>query len=88
MGLAQDNGNTTVMVATVETEPSFTSRSPSTVIEGPYVSGRSYKYDISPDGRRFLMVKRTETTDEASASGEVIVVQNWFEELTRLVPVD
>ncbi len=41
-------------------------------------------YDISPDGKRFLMIK-----ESASASStEFILVQNWFEELKRLVPTD
>jgi Tol biopolymer transport system component len=37
-------------------------------------------YDVSPDGKRFVMVK-----DEAG-SGRLHVVLNWTEELTRLVP--
>jgi len=46
-------------------------------------AGRTY--DISPDGRRFLMIK-------ASAEGvtppRIVVVQNWTEELKRLVPTN
>jgi serine/threonine-protein kinase len=39
-------------------------------------------YDVSPDGKRFLMIKQAgDSTDTAA----FIVVQNWFEELTRLV---
>ena len=41
-------------------------------------------YDISPDGSRFLMIK--ESTGPPLT--EIIVVQNWFEELKRLVPAD
>jgi hypothetical protein len=40
-------------------------------------------YDVSPDGRRFLMIKQA--TNEATAP-QIIVVQHWFEELRRLVP--
>lgn len=39
-------------------------------------------YDVSPDGQRFVMVK------EDSSSSRLNVVFNWFEELTRLVPVN
>jgi hypothetical protein len=39
-------------------------------------------YDISPDGQRFLMIKRER--EEA----QINVVLNWFEELKRLVPID
>ncbi len=38
-------------------------------------------YDVSPDGERFVLIKRR----EAGASQRVVVVLNWFEELRRLV---
>ena len=41
-------------------------------------------WDISPDGRRFLMVKVDER--EAKPVTEMILVLNWFEELKRLCP--
>jgi hypothetical protein len=44
-------------------------------------------WDISPDGKRFLMMK--ETGAAASAGGrsrKINLVVNWFEELKRLVP--
>ena len=49
----------------------------------------AHRYDISPDGGRFLMLKpaTTETTD-GEGSPELIFVQNWFDELQRLVPTD
>ncbi len=34
------------------------------------------------------MIKRGEEPDGASGSDKIILVQNWFEELKRLVPVD
>jgi serine/threonine-protein kinase len=44
----------------------------------------SQSYDVSPDGQRFLMIK------EGSGAGQtqptIEVVQNWFQELKRLVP--
>src|SRR5439155_10808156 len=42
-------------------------------------------YDVSPDGRRFLMIKAPET-DANAAPPALIVVQHWDEELKRLVP--
>jgi serine/threonine-protein kinase len=44
-------------------------------------------YDVSPDGTRFLRVKVTD--DGPRSNGALIsfvVVENWFEELKRLVP--
>jgi len=45
--------------------------------------GRSY--DISLDGQQFLMIKEGDT-DGTTASTRLVVVQHWFDELTRLVP--
>jgi hypothetical protein len=40
------------------------------------------QFDVSPDGRRFLMIKEAEVDE---AVGQIVVVVNWFEELKRLV---
>ncbi|MHC4536694.1 MAG: hypothetical protein ACYS6K_22325, partial [Planctomycetota bacterium] len=51
-------------------------------------------YDISPDGKRFLMIKeetRAQEDDEAveiPPMTELIVVDNWFEVLKRLAPAE
>ena len=42
-------------------------------------------YDVSPDGQRFLMIKANEA--QPDASGALVVVQHWLEELKELVPV-
>ena len=62
---------------------------PRVLFEGSYVShsnppGMQY-YDISPDGQRFLMMKEEQRRE---AQGEIRVIQNWFEELKRLVPTN
>ncbi len=44
-------------------------------------------YDVTADGQRFLMVQNAANIDSA-APASLIVVQNWHEELKRLVPVD
>ena len=44
---------------------------------------------VSPDEQWFLLLGRvTETADGEAAPSNLIVVQNWFEELRRLVPTD
>ena len=40
--------------------------------------------DVAPDGRRFLVIKDGEL--ESLAEPRLTVIQNWFEELQRLVP--
>jgi len=41
-------------------------------------------YDLSLDSQRFLMVKLEDR--KPSPVTEMILVQNWFEELKRLIP--
>jgi hypothetical protein len=41
-------------------------------------------YDVSRDGRRFLMVQPS--AGENATRTQIIVVLNWHEELKRLVP--
>jgi serine/threonine-protein kinase len=41
-------------------------------------------FDVSLDGRRFLMIKQTAVA--AGTPRSIVVVQNWFGELTRLLP--
>jgi Tol biopolymer transport system component len=47
-----------------------------------YHRGNNYNWDISRDGKRFLMVKRGPVTEQT----QITVVQNWDQELKRLVP--
>ncbi|MDA2939179.1 hypothetical protein MYX75_13080, partial [Acidobacteria bacterium AH-259-A15] len=75
-----------MMVVTIKTEPTFTRGSPEVLFTGRYFDILGRQYDISPDGQRFLMIKEGGQTEETSAPTQLIVVQNWFEELKRLVP--
>ena len=43
-------------------------------------------HDVAPDGRFVTVV--TEADDGAAAGDRIVLVQNWFEELKRLVPVN
>jgi serine/threonine-protein kinase len=45
--------------------------------------GSARTYDVSPDGRRLLMIKRG---DLKSGPGTIVVVVNWFTELQQRVP--
>ena len=49
------------------------------------LSSAGPQYDTL-DGQRFLMLKNEASVLTASESAEIVVVQNWFEELKRLVP--
>jgi eukaryotic-like serine/threonine-protein kinase len=70
-----------VMAVTVRTTPKLILGIPQRLFTGPYVGvDGDRKFDVAPDGRRFLMLERT---DEAR---HLVIVQNWFEELKDLVP--
>jgi len=42
-------------------------------------------YDVGPDGQRFLMIQQTDPVSQPPIT-HVVLVQNWLEELKRLVP--
>ena len=78
-----------MMVVPVETDPTFRAGEPEVLFEQQYYFylGRR-TYDLAPDGQRFLMVKETPREAEQGPAAQVILVQNWFEELSRLVPTN
>jgi hypothetical protein len=70
-----------MMAVRVETDSEFRFQPPEVLFEGGYFLGRRPNYDVGPDGR-FLIIKDVEGSDQIN------VVQNWFEELKRLVPTN
>lgn len=61
---------------------------PTRLFDRPYLISREGRtYDVSPDGQRFLMTKPVGNPDQTVAPTSLIVVQNWHEELKRLVPL-
>ncbi len=48
-------------------------------------SGGSRPYDMTPDGR-FLIIRSAQAEGAGGTVSNINVVQNWFEELKRLVP--
>jgi hypothetical protein len=80
------------MAVDVETEPAFKPGKPETLFRGAYYdphTGSTF-WDISPDGKRFLMIKPPASTGAASAAAsprKINIVVNWTEELKKRVPV-
>ena len=74
-------------VTILDTEPTFRVGSAEIVFEQAYASYLDRRnYDVSPDGRRFLMIKGA-ATDAAAPATQIVVVLNWFEELKERVPI-
>jgi hypothetical protein len=86
------NGDS-MMGVPVITEPTLTSRRPEQLWKGNYSHGMgsscgppgltSSNYDVTADGQRFLMV-RDEDVDDKESSREMILVQGWASELSRI----
>ncbi|OFW19810.1 MAG: hypothetical protein A3H97_14920 [Acidobacteria bacterium RIFCSPLOWO2_02_FULL_65_29] len=76
-----------LMAVPTTMKPSFTPGRPQPLFRfsGRFrASGNASAYDVLGDGKRFVMV--TEPTTPPSEPRQINVVQNWFEELKRLVP--
>jgi serine/threonine-protein kinase len=63
--------------------PAFTWGSPQKLFDSPDVSSAPERnFDISPDGKRFLIIK----AGPSARPDDIVVVLDWAGELTRLVP--
>ncbi len=77
----------TIVAVPIEAGSAFAAGTPRPLSTGDYLAPTaSRQYDVSPDGQRFLMIKAA--PGEAAAPPQLIVVQNWLEELKRLVPAN
>ena len=80
-----------LMAVPVEASAAFNAGNPTKVFEAAYlVPNNGVTYDVSPDGKRFLMIKgrAAEATQPLTQpSMPMVVVVNWFEELKNRVPV-
>jgi hypothetical protein len=81
------------MVAEVTTSPTFKVSAPRILWEGHYSHGMSSScgppgptssnYDVTPDGKRFLMIR---DRDQDANPNVIQVVLHWANELARIVP--
>jgi hypothetical protein len=77
-----------LMGVRVDPAATWVAGAPDTLVQFHYYSdfGAPFpQYDVSPDGKRFLMIKPGEEGSEGGANS-VVVVQNWGEELKHRVP--
>jgi serine/threonine-protein kinase len=74
--------NALMSVAVQPSETTFRAGTPTKLLEAKYAApGELGTYAVSPDGRRFLMMKETDVFEPTAAPVSMIVVLNWFEEL-------
>ena len=76
-----------MMAVTVQaTATGISADAPRKLFEGRFgLTGPVRGYDVAPDGNRFLMVLQKDLPPQPSI--ELVLVENWFEELKRAVPV-
>ena len=83
-----------LMAVAVQTSSSSWSASPPVrLFEGRFATRDNQAVVAAPqydtrDGQRFLMLKTEGSSSGTSGSTEIIVVQNWLEELRRLAPTN
>ncbi len=71
-----------MMSVEVETAPVFTAAKPELLFEGQFAISRiAANYDITNDGRRFLMIR----SEKESVPTKLHVVLNWSEEVKRRI---
>ena len=83
------------MTVDVNAGSSFRYGAPELIVAGQYSGASSMTlaqnrtYDISPDGKRFLMFKAGAGggANDPTAQAQIVLVQNWFQELLERVPV-
>jgi Tol biopolymer transport system component/predicted Ser/Thr protein kinase len=67
-----------LMAVSIQTVPALNAGTPRLLFEGRYEqSDIGRNYDLSPDGKRFVMVR----SDETEATAQIHVVLNWLDEL-------
>ena len=85
------------MAVSVKIEPTFSLATPQPLFRGTYISASTSigalelsPWDVSADGKRFLMMKALQGPGELTAEEgprKINIVLNWFEELKQKVPV-
>ena len=80
-----------MMAVTVHTKPTFSADNPVKLFDGPWYAGQAGRiYDVSRDGRRFLMIKQSTppqaATDQVAPPTTLNVVLNWAAELKQKLP--
>jgi serine/threonine-protein kinase len=75
-----------LMTIPVQASTGFSASSPTKVVDAQLVeTGPGRMYDVSTDGRRFLIIKPSASANAKTAPPSITLVQNWVDELTRRV---
>jgi serine/threonine-protein kinase len=81
-------GKFTLMSVPFTDAGNFEAGTPREVFSGPYYSGIGRSYDVSPDGRQFVVLRDRAAAGDGGPPARVAVVLNWTDELDRLLPAE
>ena len=82
-----DGAGRLTAVAVDTTASTVQTAMPVTLVTTAYAAPGPWRaYDVSADGQRFLVMKEGAGRPQDASPPGFVVVQNWFEELKRLVP--
>jgi serine/threonine-protein kinase len=79
----------TIMAVPVNSGTELVLGSPEVAVQGAYARplNSGTHYDVSPDGRRFLLIVEEEGPEGEATPPPMVVVLNWHQELLEQVPV-
>jgi serine/threonine-protein kinase len=76
-----------LMTVPVQATTTFTFGNPVKVLNTRYLYGPALRtYDVTPDGKRFLMIKEPQGVGTGGPAPNMVVVVNWFQELKARIP--
>ena len=79
-----------IFAVPVKTAPALTVGTPVPLFQGRYyvapTGSPRAQYDVTADGRRFLMIAETPTAGATPHQPRVVVVQHWFDDVVSKVP--
>jgi serine/threonine-protein kinase len=82
-----DGSNALTAVPVQTSGPTFLGGTPKKLFDTMYREPNPARhYDVSPDGRRFLMIKDSTAADAKVTPANMVVVLNWLQELRSRVP--
>jgi serine/threonine-protein kinase len=76
------DANDAMTVVSVQTASSFSAGAPTKLFGGMYYTAAAGRtYDISPDGKKFLMIKNANAGGSAGTPATMVVVLNWLRDV-------
>ena len=84
---SRGDSDQSLMAVAVETEPTFAREIPEMLFDlTGYGRTTGRDWDVASDGQRFLLIKERAASGDTAAPPQIVIVQNWLDELAERVP--